>query len=107
MRINAVALARAAEDNLAALAGVTNIDRAAIGYDFSVYVCNTARAGCQNGHFATGARRSRIEQGKKLAGVGNINRNTTRFSALERDVPPGRAPTPRCRNWRIGRGSLH
>jgi len=35
-----------------------------------------------------GAQASRIEQGKKLPVFGNINRNTTWFSALERDVPP-------------------
>src|SRR5436305_9475911 len=106
MRINGVARARTSQINLPGIASVANVDHSAISAKSSIYSGAAIGTGCQNGHFPTGARRSRIEEGKKLTGVGNINRNTTRFSALKRDVPPASAATGRWSSYGIGRGSL-
>src|SRR5207237_5935060 len=94
MRINGVARARPSQVNLAGIASVADVNRSAISAKSSNYFGAAIGTGCQNGHFATGARRSRVEQGEKLAGVGNINRNTTWFSVLKSDVLPVVAVTP-------------
>src|SRR5206468_3128875 len=70
VRINGVARARTSQINLPGIASVANVDRSAISVKRSIYSGAAIGAGCQNGHFPTGTRRSRIEQGKKLPGVG-------------------------------------
>src|SRR5207237_5918564 len=79
LRINGVARAGTSQVNLAGIASVADVNRSTISAKSSIYSGAAIGASSQNGHFATGARRSRIEQGKKLAGIRNINRNSTCF----------------------------
>src|SRR5205085_3125910 len=64
VRIDVICFTRASERNLSTVPAMTNIDRAAVGHDFSVYVCRTIRTGSQNCDFPTWSRGSTIEQGE-------------------------------------------
>ena len=56
----------ASERNLPTVAGMTNIDGAAVGDNFSIDVRSAACPGSQDCHFAARSRSSGIEQGKQF-----------------------------------------
>src|SRR5205807_2029546 len=78
-----------------AVTGMTDIDRPAIGHNFSVYVCSTTRTGGQNRHFPAESRSSGIEQRKEFGSIGEVDCNAGRLTTLQRDVATARATPPR------------